>query len=85
MQCIRLKSILRQNLVVLNDVLAQMQLNEQKSVSVKVQEFSQLVETYLAKGGVVGNISEAVREVELNKSLRMRSKRVYYYLQSTLS
>ena len=55
----------------LNDVLAQMHLNEQKSVSVKVQEFSALVETYLAKGGVVGNISEAVREVELNKSLRM--------------
>ena len=55
----------------LNDVLAQMHLNEQKSVSVKVQEFSALVETYLAKGGVVGNISEAVKEVELNKSLRM--------------
>jgi len=55
----------------LNDVLAQMHLNEQKSVSIKVQEFSELVETYLAKGGVVGNISEAVREVELNKSLRM--------------
>jgi hypothetical protein len=55
----------------LNDTLAQMHLNEQKSVSIKVQEFSELVETYLAKGGVVGNISEAVREVELNKSLRM--------------
>ena len=55
----------------LNDTLAPMHLNEQKSVSVKVQEFSPLVETYLAKGGVVGNISEAVREVELNKSLRM--------------
>ena len=55
----------------LNDVLAQMHLNEQKSVSIKVQEFSELVETYLAKGGVLGNISEAVREVELNKSLRM--------------
>ena len=55
----------------LNDVLAQMHLNEQKSVSIKVQEFSELVETYLAKGGVLGNISEAVKEVELNKSLRM--------------
>ena len=55
----------------LNDTLAQMHLNEQKSVSIKVKEFSELVETYLAKGGVVGNISEAVREVELNKSLRM--------------
>ena len=61
----------------LNDVLAQMHLNEQKSVSVKVQEFSALVETYLAKGGVVGNISEAVREVELNKSLRMAEVREF--------
>jgi hypothetical protein len=61
----------------LNDVLAQMHLNEQKSVSVKVQEFSALVETYLAKGGVVGNISEAVREVELNKSLRMNEVREF--------
>ena len=61
----------------LNDVLAQMHLNEQKSVSIKVQEFSELVETYLAKGGVVGNISEAVREVELNKSLRMDEVREF--------
>jgi len=61
----------------LNDVLAQMHLNEQKSVSIKVQEFSELVETYLAKGGVVGNISEAVKEVELNKSLRMAEVREF--------
>jgi len=61
----------------LNDVLAQMHLNEQKSVSIKVQEFSALVETYLAKGGVLGNISEAVREVELNKSLRMNEVREF--------
>jgi hypothetical protein len=61
----------------LNDTLAQMHLNEQKSVSIKVQEFSALVETYLAKGGVVGNISEAVREVELNKSLRMAEVREF--------
>ena len=61
----------------LNDVLAQMHLNEQKSVSVKVQEFSALVETYLAKGGVVGNISEAVKQVELNKSLRMNELREF--------
>ena len=54
-----------------------MQLNEQKSVSVKVQEFSSLVETYLAKGGVVGNISEAVKQVELNKSLRMNEVREF--------
>jgi hypothetical protein len=61
----------------LNDTLAQMHLNEQKSVSVKVQEFSSLVETYLAKGGVVGNISEAVKQVELNKSLRMNEVREF--------
>jgi hypothetical protein len=61
----------------LNDTLAQMHLNEQKSVSVKVQEFSSLVETYLAKGGVVGNISEAVKQVELNKSLRMNDLREF--------
>ena len=61
----------------LNDTLAEMHLNEQKSVSIKVQEFSELVETYLAKGGVLGNISEAVREVELNKSLRMNEVREF--------
>jgi len=61
----------------LNDALAQMHLNEQKSVSVKVQEFSALVETYLAKGGVVGNISEAVKQVELNKSLKMNEVREF--------
>ena len=61
----------------LNDTLAQMHLNEQKSVSVKVQEFSPLVETYLAKGGVVGNISEAVKQVELNKSLRLNELREF--------
>jgi hypothetical protein len=61
----------------LNDVLAQMHLNEQKSVSVKVQEFSSLVETYLARGGVVGNISEAVKQVELNKSLRLNELREF--------
>ena len=61
----------------IHDVVAQMQMNEQKSVSVKVQEFSSLVETYLAKGGVVGNISEAVKQVELNKSLRMNELREF--------
>ena len=61
----------------LNDVLAQMHLNEQKSVSIKVEKFSSLVETYLARGGVVGNISEAVKEVELNKSLRLNELREF--------
>ena len=61
----------------IHDAVAQMQMNEQKSVSIKVQEFSSLVETYLAKGGVVGNISEAVKQVELNKSLRMNDLREF--------
>jgi len=59
----------------LNDVLAQMHLNEHKTVSVKVQEFSALVETYLAKGGVVHSLSPAVQEVELNKVLKMNEVR----------
>jgi hypothetical protein len=64
----------------LNDTLAQMHLNEQKSVLIKVQEFSSLVETYLAKGGVVGNISEAIREVELNKTLKLGEAREFITL-----
>jgi len=50
-------------------------LNEHKTVSVKVQEFSALVETYLAKGGVVHSLSPAVQEVELNKVLKMNEVR----------
>jgi len=64
----------------LNDALAQMHLNEQESVLIKVQEFSSLVDTYLAKGGVVGNISEAIREVELNKTLKLREAREFITL-----
>jgi len=61
----------------IHDAVAQMQMDEQQSISIKVQEFSSLVETYLAKGGVVGNISPAVKEVELNKSLRMNELREF--------
>jgi hypothetical protein len=57
-----------------------MHLNEQKSVSIKVQEFSALVETYLSKGGVAGNISEAIREVELNKTLKLKEAREFITL-----
>jgi hypothetical protein len=53
----------------LNDALAEMHLNEHKTVSIKVQEFSALVETYLAKGGVLGNLTAGIQEVELNKAL----------------
>jgi len=37
----------------IHDVVAQMQMNEQKSVSIKVNEFAKMVETYLLKGGVI--------------------------------
>ena len=61
----------------LNDVLAQMHLNEQKSVSIKVKEFSSLVETYLAKGGVLGNLTAGIQEVELNKTLKLGEAREF--------
>jgi len=37
----------------IHDVVAQMQMNEQKFVSIKVNEFATMVETYLSKGGVI--------------------------------
>jgi len=61
----------------LNDTLAQMHLNEHKTVSIKVQEFSALVETYLAKGGVLNNLTAGIQEVELNKTLKLREAREF--------
>jgi len=61
----------------LNDALAQMHLNEHKTVSIKVQEFSALVETYLAKGGVLNNLTAGIQEVELNKTLKLREAREF--------
>jgi len=61
----------------LNDALAEMHLNEHKTVSIKVQEFSALVETYLAKGGVLNNLTAGIQEVELNKTLKLREAREF--------
>jgi len=61
----------------LNDTLAEMHLNEHKTVLIKVQEFSALVETYLAKGGVLNNLTAGIQEVELNKTLKLREAREF--------
>ena len=46
----------------INDAVAQMQIAEQKTVTVRVKEFSQMVETYLARGGVRGFINTELTE-----------------------
>ena len=46
----------------INDAVAQMQVNEMKTVTVRVKEFSQMVETYLARGGVKGFINAELTE-----------------------
>jgi len=61
----------------INDVVAQMQMNEQKTVTIKVKEFSAMVETYLAKGGVTHNISPVLTESELSKVLPLNEVRTF--------
>ena len=46
----------------IQNVVAQMQVNEMKTVTVRVKEFSQMVETYLARGGVKGFINAELTE-----------------------
>ena len=46
----------------INDAVAQMQVNEMKTVTVRVKEFSQMVETYLSRGGVKGFINTELTE-----------------------
>ena len=46
----------------INDAVAQMQMAEQKTVTVRVKEFSQMVETYLTRGGVKGFINAELTE-----------------------
>ena len=46
----------------INAAVAQMQMNETKTVTVRVKEFSQMVETYLARGGVKGFINAELTE-----------------------
>ena len=61
----------------LNDTLAQMHLDEEKTVTVKVKEFAALVETYLTRGGVPGNLTPGVQEVELNKVVKLKEARSF--------
>jgi len=46
----------------IQNVVAQMQVNEMKTVTVRVKEFSTMVETYLARGGVKGFINVELTE-----------------------
>ena len=46
----------------IQNVVAQMQVNEMKTVTIRVKEFSQMVETYLARGGVKGFINAELTE-----------------------
>ena len=46
----------------IQNVVAQMQVNEMKTVTVRVKEFGGLVETYLARGGVKGFINDELTE-----------------------
>ena len=46
----------------IQNVVAQMQVNEMKTVTIRVKEFSQMVETYLARGGVRGFINDELTE-----------------------
>jgi hypothetical protein len=48
----------------IQDTVMQMQVNEQKSVTIRVKELSALIETYLAKGGVIHNLSPVIAEMK---------------------
>jgi len=52
----------------IHDAVAQMQMNEQKIVSIKVKEFTKMVETYLLKGGVIDTTS-VNEDVDLNEEI----------------
>jgi len=65
----------------IHDVVAQMQMNEQKFVSIKVNEFAAMVETYLLKGGVIDTsavdqeIAESTEELPLHQELPLNEVR----------
>ena len=46
----------------IQDTVAQMQVNETKDVTIKVNKLSELIETYLARGGVKGFINAELTE-----------------------
>ena len=48
----------------INDAVAQMQMNEMKTVTIRTKEFGGLVETYLARGGVKQFIHPEIVEVK---------------------
>ena len=59
----------------INDAVAQMQMAEQKTVTVRVKEFSTMVETYLARGGVKQFIHPEI--VELKQVLPLKEVRTF--------
>ena len=61
----------------IQDAVMQMQVNEQKSVTVKVKELSALIETYLNKGGVSHNLSPVIAEEKLSEVLPLQAVREF--------
>jgi hypothetical protein len=67
----------------IHDVVAQMQMNEQKLVSIKVNEFAKMVETYLLKGGVIDTsavdkeIAESTEGLPLHQELPLNEVREF--------
>ena len=61
----------------IQDTVAQMQVNEQKSVTVRVNKLSELIETYLARGGVSHNLSPAIAEKKLSEVLPLQAIREF--------
>ena len=55
----------------------QMQVNEQKSVTIRVDKLSALIETYLARGGVIHNLSPVIAEEKLNEVLPLQAVREF--------
>ena len=59
----------------INDAVAQMKMNEMKTVTVRIKEFSQMVETYLARGGVKQFINPEI--VESKQVLPLKEVRAF--------
>ena len=61
----------------IQDAVMQMQVNEQKSVTIRVDKLSALIETYLARGGVSHNLSPVIAEEKLNEVLPLQAVREF--------
>ena len=59
----------------INDAVAQMKINEMKTVTVRIKEFSTMVETYLARGGVKQFINPEI--VESKQVLPLKEVRAF--------